>query len=92
MVLTRLAEQHPDIFYLQDVIKLLFDVEQAGHLVHPTITLDVCSHEPDNRFLEGAVAAQANYLVTVNTDHFPTTYQSIKIVQPRQFYRFLFAD
>jgi predicted nucleic acid-binding protein len=40
----------------------------------------------DNRFLECAEAAEAAYLVTGNTKHFPECYGSTKIVTPRQFW------
>jgi predicted nucleic acid-binding protein len=40
--------------------------------------------EPDNRFLECAEAAQADYLVTGNTRHFPKKWKQTSIVTPRQ--------
>jgi len=41
----------------------------------------------DDKFLECALAAKANYLVTGNTRHFPSpTYKGIHIVSPRDFW------
>lgn len=41
----------------------------------------------DDKFLECALAAKANYLVTGNTRHFPSpAYKGIQIVLPRGFW------
>ncbi len=41
----------------------------------------------DNKFLECAVAAKADYLVTGNARHFPVTaYESVQIVSPAKFW------
>lgn len=45
----------------------------------------VSPHEPDNRFLECAEAAAADYLVTGNRRHFPRRYKATEVVTPRQF-------
>ena len=44
---------------------------------------------PDNRLLECAEAAKANYLVTGNTRHFPPVYKVTKIVTGRRFLEIL---
>src|ERR1022692_2729013 len=44
----------------------------------------ICSQESDNRFLECAKAAAANYIVTGNTRHFPQRHKETKIVSGRQ--------
>jgi len=94
--LNKLPEKRPDIFFPQDIAALLRDVAARGRLVYPTITLtgnpDACSHEPDNRFLECAAACRANYIVTVNTRHFPDIFRGIKTVAPSQFYEIVFVD
>ncbi len=56
-----------------------------ANLVSPKITLTVSPHGPDNRFLECAEAANADYLVTGNTRHFPSRHGDTEIVRPRQF-------
>lgn len=69
----------------QDVQEFLSLIRQKGCEIHPAFTLDVCSHEPDNRFVECAVEAKADFIVTVNTDHFPKEYREISIVPPSVF-------
>ncbi len=54
-------------------------------LVNPGIRISVVSCEPDNRILECAVEAQANYIIT--GDHHLLdlkTYQEIKILTPAE--------
>ena len=51
----------------------------------PGITHRISTHEPDNRFLECAEAAAADFLVTGNTRHFPKSWKTTKIVNARQF-------
>lgn len=59
--------------------------------VIPTQTLPLCSDRDDNRFLECAVAAEAEYLVTGNIRHFPKDYKPVSIVTPRQLLERLIA-
>jgi putative PIN family toxin of toxin-antitoxin system len=101
--LTQVCLDAPHTFYPNQIAHLLSQVEAHGRLVHPTITLttndeNACTHEPDNRFLECAIAVAADYIVTVNTNHFPATYQipgtnhRIRIVPPGYLKQLLFAD
>lgn len=87
-----LASKDSTIYHRERTANLLSRVETLGYLVHPTISLDVCSHEPDNRFLECAVTAGTDYLVTVNTRHFPSVYRGVETILPHQFYNLLFSD
>jgi len=89
-VLTGLTPRDPETFSPEAMANVLTLVRRFGHQVHPTDRLQVCSHAPDNRFLECAVAAQADYLVTVNLKHFPALYQGIKTLPPGRFYQILF--
>lgn len=57
---------------------LLADIRSVGHLVRPKHAFAVCTHEPHNRFLECADAAQAEFLVTGNTRHFPKRWKQLK--------------
>ena len=91
-VLTELTAEDPATFAPAFVADTLTSVHRWGHLAHPLLTLDVCSHEPDNRFLECAVTAQADYLVTVNLRHLPEDYQGVTTVPPSQFYDLLFSE
>jgi uncharacterized protein len=53
--------------------------------VQPDFTLEVSPHKPDNRFLECADAAAADYLITGNKRHFPASWKRTKIVNARDF-------
>ena len=54
--------------------------------VKPTQRVSVITaDEPDNRLLECAEAAGADYLVTGNTKHFPKSFKNTVIVTPKQF-------
>ena len=56
----------------------------AGEMTITTTSVTSSSDESDNRFLECAEAAQADYLVTGNTPHFPKKWKQTNIVTPRQ--------
>lgn len=64
---------------------LLKLAEEEGVLVIPTSTVAESSDEPDNRFLECAEAAKADYLVTRHAKHFPQTHMETEIVTGRRF-------
>lgn len=61
-----------------------------GELITPEIELDVIDDDPDdNRFLECAVEADADYLVSGDKQHVQPIeeYRGIQIVSPREFLR-----
>jgi uncharacterized protein len=61
--------------------------EKIAEYHEPSIILDFISDEADNRFLELAITAKAQYIVTGNfTDFDFSEYESIKIVSPKYFY------
>lgn len=61
-----------------------------SQFVSPGMRLYACSDESDNRFLECAVAGNADYLVTKNIRDFPpTVYQGVKIVRIAKFLKVL---
>lgn len=68
----------------------LRDLKRAAVMVRPTIQVTAAPHEPDNRFLECAQAAHAEYLVTGNTKHFPfPEFEGTRIVTPAEFARII---
>jgi uncharacterized protein len=68
------------------VARSLAVIRKTSLVVKPTRTVTVIKNdEPDNRLLECAHAASADYLVTGNTKHFPNTFEAIMIVTPKQF-------
>jgi uncharacterized protein len=76
----------------QEIRTTLEELRKISSLVHPSQTLVVCPHEPDNRFLECADAASADFLVTGNTRHFPAVWKTTRIVNARQFLECLAAE
>ena len=73
------------------IARFLEDIEKASLMVEPTLHLHFSSDEPDNRFLECAVAAHAHYVVTGNTKHFPDEFQGIRIMSPAEFVTILMS-
>jgi putative PIN family toxin of toxin-antitoxin system len=66
----------------------LRDLTRAATMVRPTQRVSKSRDEPDNRFLECAQKARADYLVTGNKRHFPApAFEGTKIVSPAEFAR-----
>ena len=59
-------------------------IKKRAKTVKPTLTLSVSPDPNDNRFLECAEAANADYLITGNRRHFPAKYQDTLVVNARQ--------
>jgi uncharacterized protein len=73
-------------FQAEAVVTFLHELQTSALMVHPTELVTISPDEADNRFLECAVAANADYLVTGNAKHFPAAaYQSTRIVSPADF-------
>ncbi len=64
---------------------LLAKLEACAVQVTPQETLSAASDEDDNRFLECAAAAGAEYLITGNLKHYPAVWGSTRIVNARGF-------
>ena len=56
-------------------------------IVSPQATATGSKDDSDNRFLECAEAADAEYLVTGNKRHFPMEWKSTQIVNAREFHQ-----
>ena len=65
--------------------QLLQLIRNRGNLVLPSRRLEVSDDPDDNRFLECADAARADYLVTGSLRHFPRFWKQTKIITPREF-------
>lgn len=66
----------------------LEEIQSVLGLCFPLFTAMAIEHEPDNRFLEVALAVQAHFLITVNTahGHFDRElYEQVRVVTPGQF-------
>jgi putative PIN family toxin of toxin-antitoxin system len=69
----------------QRIARALTVIRKTSLLVKPKGTVTIIEDEPDNRLLECARAADADYLVTGNTKHFPPRFEGTRIVTPKQF-------
>ena len=74
------------------VLRVLEFISREGLTIAPRVILAACPDEPDNRFLECADAASAEYLVTGNKRHFPERWKSTSIVNARDFLRHAALD
>jgi putative PIN family toxin of toxin-antitoxin system len=68
-----------------DRSRLLQLIKNRCHIVTPTRRLGGCSDPDDNKFLECADAARADYLITGNKKHFPKFWKKTKIITSREF-------
>jgi len=66
----------------QQLIQL---IGNRAHYVVPHAALHVTADQDDNKFLECADAARADYLVTGNQRHFPKVWKKTKVVTSREF-------
>jgi uncharacterized protein len=71
----------------ESIEKLLSLIQQQAIWVSPRIPVNILSRDPtDNKFLECALASQADYLITGNTRHFPLKkFQGTRIINPKDF-------
>jgi putative PIN family toxin of toxin-antitoxin system len=67
------------------VARSMAAIRNISRLVKPTRRLAAAADETDNRFLECAISAGADYIITGNARHFPERFESIRIVTPREF-------
>ena len=74
------------------VLRVLEFISREGLTIAPRVIAAACPDEPDNRFLECADAASAEYLVTGNKRHFPELWKSTRIVNARDFLRHAALD
>jgi putative PIN family toxin of toxin-antitoxin system len=75
-------------FDVHTVDAFLRDLRRVAVMVFPTNHVSVAPHEPDNRFLECAQTARAQYLVTGNKKHFPfSAFGGTRVVSPSEFAR-----
>jgi putative PIN family toxin of toxin-antitoxin system len=66
----------------QQLIQL---IRSHSHCVTPSRPLQATKDLDDNKFVECADAARADYLVTGNQRHFPKFWKKTKVITPREF-------
>jgi putative PIN family toxin of toxin-antitoxin system len=73
-------------FTAQGVETFLDELKNAAVMVYPKTRVTSALDEPDNRILECALEANAQYVVTGNKRHFPfAEFGGAKIVNPAEF-------
>ncbi len=65
--------------------QLLQLIRNRAQLVTPARALQVAKDPDDNKFLECADTARADYLVTGNQRHFPKFWKQTKVITSREF-------
>ena len=60
-------------------------IKNHAHLIKPARALEVAKDPDDNKFLECADAARADYLITGNQRHFPKFWKQTKVITSREF-------
>lgn len=66
-------------------LQMLRLIQNRAHLVHRARVLQVARDPDDDKFLECADAARADYLITGNQRHFPRFWKSTKVITSREF-------
>lgn len=66
-------------------LQLLQLIRNRSFLVEPRRRLEVARDPDDNRFIECADAARADYVITGNRRHFPRFWKGTKIISSREF-------
>lgn len=74
---------------VEAIENLIALVRRNAMLVEPGTVLTVSPDESDNRFLECAQAAKAQYLVTGNSRHFPKQWKKTSVINARQLIELL---
>jgi uncharacterized protein len=65
--------------------QLLQFVKNRAQVVCPSHKLELTSDPEDNKFLECADAARADYLIPGNQRHFPKFWKKTKVITSREF-------
>ena len=66
--------------------RFLLEVMRVSHRVEPSIAIEVVRDPADNRVLEAAVEAEADYIVTTDNDLLELNeYEGIRIVTQAEF-------
>jgi putative PIN family toxin of toxin-antitoxin system len=71
-------------FIPKEITRFLSRLRSTSVVVNPTHTISASIDEPDNRFLECAEAARAEFLVTGNKRHYPKRWKGTEVVNARE--------
>jgi uncharacterized protein len=67
-------------------------LEKAATMIYPQKKITAAKDPDDNKFLECAADAQADYLVTGNKKHFPKQWQQTRIINARELLQEITAE
>lgn len=59
-------------------------IRSSARMVKPAVAVDAASDPDDNKFLECAEAAKADFVVSGNLRHFPKEWKGTKIINARE--------
>jgi putative PIN family toxin of toxin-antitoxin system len=68
----------------EDLLELVFE---KAVKVKPSAPRGLCADEDDEKFLSAALAGHADFILTKNRKHFPTTVSAVQVVNVREFLR-----
>jgi uncharacterized protein len=74
------------------IARVMRRFREAAILVAPRKKLQITVDPYDNKVVECALAARADYIVTGNIRHFPVRFQDIRVIPPREFLTVLASD
>lgn len=87
-----ILEEYADVLALPELgirrgirLQLLQLIMNRSYVANPVRRLDICGDADDNKFLEGADAGRADYLITGNQRHFPVFWKKTKVINAREF-------
>jgi hypothetical protein len=85
-VLSRKKFQKQTTFH-SDAKNLVESIAYVSTLITPKVSINVLPDKSDNKFLELAVASQADCLITGNRKHFPfKLFENTFIISPREYW------
>lgn len=76
----------------REVASSIRAIRRMATLVEPRRKVSVTHDPDDNKVLECALEARADYVVTGNTRDFPSRYRDIRVLRPVQFLTVLAAE
>ena len=76
----------------REILRAMRHLRKTAVVVVPAKRVAAALDPDDNKLLDCALEARADYIVTWNVRHFPKQFQDIRIVRPRQFLTILASD
>lgn len=72
---------------IQEIAEL---IKERASFISPSEKIDIVRHKEDNKFIECALAAKANFLISTDKDLLSIEkYKDVNIATPHQFIKYL---